>query len=210
MHYKVFSHRHGETILKDAVHQKLFGEVQAILDSISEDELKAKHLSYPNTPMSLSKAINDVIKEKFIAAGWKDESAIFQDAEYQQERWRLDFAKEPISIEVAFNHGEAIAWNLLKPVLASELNHVKKAIQTDAGIIITATAELKEAGAFDGAVGEYEKVLRYLKPLGTILTAPLVIIGLEPPDTFRLEKVQKANGGHASRIVDISPGSAHG
>ena len=29
-------------------------------------------------------------------------------------RWRLDFAKESISLEVAFNHGEAIAWNLLK------------------------------------------------------------------------------------------------
>ena len=48
-------------------------------------------------------------------------------------RWYLDFAKEPISIEVAFNSQmrEATAHNLIKPLLASQLNHVEKDIQTD-------------------------------------------------------------------------------
>jgi hypothetical protein len=36
-------------------------------------------------------------------------------------------------------------------VLASELNHVEKAIQTRAGILICATYEMKSAGGFDGA-----------------------------------------------------------
>ena len=91
-----------------------------------------------------------------MAFGWREESPIFQDTDYQGDTWRLDFAKENISIEVAFNHGSVIAWNLLKPVLASELNHVQKAIQTKVGVIICATDGMKTTGGFDGAVGSYE------------------------------------------------------
>jgi hypothetical protein len=202
MLFKVHSFRNGETILKDERHRKVYDEVIRVLDSVTDEELKEKHRSFGGKSMSLSKAINDVLKEKFSRIGWRVESPIFQDDEYADNRWRLDFAKDPISIEVAFNHGEAIAWNLLKPVLASELNHVRKAIQTDAGIIITATSGLKEAGAFDGAVGEYEKVLRYLKPLGNVLTAPLVVIGLEAPATFKLQKIKKG-GRNTSQIVEV-------
>ncbi|MBU0536465.1 MAG: hypothetical protein KKE20_05840, partial [Nanoarchaeota archaeon] len=107
--------------------------------------------------------------------------------------WRLDFAKEDISVEVSFNHGEALAWNLTKPILASELNHVRKAIQTKIGVIILVTDEMKAAGAFDGAVGSYDKAIRYLKPMNNLLTVPLVLIGLLPPDSFRIEKVKEGN-----------------
>jgi hypothetical protein len=106
-----------------------------------------------------------------------------------------------IAVEVAFNHGEAIAWNLLKPVMAAELNHVEKETNIGAGIgvVICATEALKKAGAFDGAVGSYEKFLRYLKPMNGQLTVPMLIIGLEPPETFRVKKtkdpVTKKNSG---------------
>lgn len=88
---------------------------------------------------------------------------------------------------MAFNHGEATAWNLLKPVLASELNHVEKAIQTQAGVIITCTEALKSEGGFDSAVGTYEKFIDYLKPLGAVLTVPILLIGLDPFDSFRIQ-----------------------
>lgn len=128
---------------------------------------------------------------------------------------RLDFAKTSssgkeaksgIAIEVAFNHGEAIAWNLLKPVLAAEINHVdtETDIGVGIGVYICATENLKEAGAFDGAVGEYEKVLRYLSPLFAKLTVPMVIIGLEAPESFRVEKRKNAiTGKNKGQIVKI-------
>jgi hypothetical protein len=108
-----------------------------------------------------------------------------------QARWRLDFAKENISIEVAFNHGEAIAWNLMKPVLSSELNHVEKESQTRIGVVIMATEAMKKAGGFDSAVGTYEKAIRYLKPLQNQLSCPMVLIGLEAPKSFRINHVGK-------------------
>ncbi|WP_208730533.1 BglII/BstYI family type II restriction endonuclease [Flavobacterium foetidum] len=154
-----------------------------------------------NAPKSLSKSINCLLKERFKASGWKEESSIFQDSQYQGDTWRLDFAKKDVSIEVAFNHASVIAWNLLKPVLASELNHVNKAIQTKIGVIITATEALKRAGGFDGAVGTFEKYLEYLPPLNNVLTVPLFIIGLEPPESFHIQLHQHALRKKIGKIV---------
>src|SRR5699024_11162408 len=104
---------------------------------------------------SISRTINELLKEEFVAYGWEDESYLFQDSEVTGDTWRLDFAKENISMEVAFNHGSVVAGNLLNPVLASELSHVQKAIQTKMGIVICATQALKSAGVFDSAVVSY-------------------------------------------------------
>ena len=103
--------------------------------------------------------------------------------------WRLDFAcAESFCVEVAFNHGEAIAWNLLKPVLSCELNHVKKAVQGKIGIYVCATDKLKKAGNIDSASGSFEKVLRYIKPMMNQLTIPMMIIGLDEFETFKINK----------------------
>ena len=50
---------------------------------------------------------------------------------------------------------------------------------------------MKKAGNFDGAVGSYEKFLRYLLPLQNILTTPILIIGLQAPETFHIDKTTK-------------------
>ena len=42
-----------------------------------------------------------------------------------------------------FNHG-ATAWNLMKPVIASEINHVEQEFQTEIGIVIVASLNLKK------------------------------------------------------------------
>ena len=98
--------------------------------------------------------------------------------------------KKNISIEVAFNHQEAVAHNIMKPVLAGELNHLDKAIQTKMGIIICATENLQNQGGFDGSIGTYEKYISFMKPYMTFVTIPLLIIGLESPDTFGINEKQ--------------------
>jgi hypothetical protein len=167
----------------------LWTEVVTAIESISEEEIAARFESSSRVSKSLSAIINTLLHERLVVLGWADESPIFADASYltgDKGRFRLDFAKDVVSVEVAFNHGEAAAWNLLKPVLASELNHVQKAIQTQAGIIITATEEMKAAGGFDSAVGTYEKYVNYLRPLSNVLTVPLAVVGLKAPRRFRV------------------------
>ncbi|QCW99944.1 hypothetical protein FGM00_07465 [Aggregatimonas sangjinii] len=209
MNYVTHSFRHSEVILNEPEFIDLFTEMTDLLTGISDEDLIAKHESYGadnlvRTPKSLSKAINDLLKERFVANEWSAESAIFQNPNYTGDTWRLDFAKETISIEVGFNHSSVIAWNLIKPVLASELNHVEKAIQTKIGILITATSNLKTRGGFDNAIGTYEKYLDYLPPLQNMLTAPLFIIGLEAPESFHIVQEQFAPRKKIGRVV-INP-----
>ena len=194
MTYKIHSFRHGEIILNNEPDYKIvWNELLNAITSITDDEIINHHENNPRKAKSISESINNLLKSKLVILNWNEESYIFQDDEYSGNRWRLDFAKDSISVEVAFNHGEAIAWNLIKPVLAGELNHVQKEINTEIGVIICATKELKDKGGFDGAVGEYEKFLTYLNPLRDVLSVPIVIIGLDAPSTFEIE-VEKIDG----------------
>lgn len=206
MNYKYHSFRHAGVIFQEPEFIDQFYEITSIIEGITEEDLIDKHNSYgatdiEKTPMSLSKAINNLLKDRFVEAGWIEESGIFQDTAYQGDTWRLDFAKADVSIEVAFNHSSVIAWNLLKPVLASELNHVNKAIQTKLGVLITATEELKRNGGFDGAIGTFEKYVEYLPPLNNVLTVPLFIFGLEAPNSFKVEQHQLAPRKKIGRII---------
>jgi hypothetical protein len=206
MNFRAYPFRHADVVLREDNFIEQFEEICAIIQSISDKDLIEKHLSYGNRseekiPKSLSKAINEILKDRFETHDWSSESSIFQDNRYSGEVWRLDFAKKDISIEVAFNHSTVIAWNLIKPVLASELNHVQKAIQTQIGVIITVTSDLKQLGGFDSAVGTYEKFIDHLPPLSNILTVPILIIGLEPPSTFKINHEQIAPRKKIGRVV---------
>lgn len=193
MEFVTYSHRNAETIfMHDDLYRDIYMEIEQALHGISDEELINTYDSIGRTSKkSLSQPINRLIKQRLYAAGWECESRIFNDSDYIQESWRLDFAKVPISVEVAFNHQEAIAWNLIKPVMASELNHVEKAIKTSAGVVITATAEMAEAGNFDRAIGTFENFVRHLIPMYNILPSPLLLIGLKAPSTFRIDPQTK-------------------
>tara|TARA_B110000444_G_scaffold203162_1_gene195606 strand:- start:122 stop:727 length:606 start_codon:yes stop_codon:yes gene_type:complete len=191
MKYKLYSHRFAQNIVnddKDFISD--YKEVISVIENISDSNLKERFIEEqqkrPNTK-SLSTSINGLIKDGLEEKeGWNPESAIFKEEEYEKSKsyWRLDFAKASIAIEVAFNHQEATAHNIMKPVLAGELNHVEKAIQSRLGIIICATDNLKKQGGFDGTVGTYEKFISFMRPYNSFVTIPLLIIGLESPDTF--------------------------
>lgn len=180
MKFSTYEHRHALTILNSKEYLYIWGQLENILIGITEEEIMKEFLGRGDKRgKSISKSLNAIIKSRLVEKGWQSESPIFKEIEYSDDTWRLDFAKDSISIEVGFNHGSVVAWNLLKPVLASELNHVEKAIQTQIAIVITATNHLKKTGGFDDAVGSYEKYIQYLKPLNTQLTVPTLIIGLE-------------------------------
>lgn len=215
MKFRAQQHRFGLDIIKsDAQLSSLWQDITKTIEGLTDDRIISEY-KLSVSAMSISAAINNLIDSDLQALGWTPQSAIFQGVEYEGKSWKLDFAKTSnsqrkgksgIAIEVAFNHGEAIAWNLLKPVLAAEINHVDTAtdIGVGVGVYICATESLKEAGAFDGAVGEYEKVLRYLSPLFAKLTVPMVIIGLEAPESFRVEKRKNAiTGKNKGSIVKI-------
>ena len=56
------------------------------------------------------------------------------------------------------------AHNILKPVLSSEESSLDKEYETQIGIIITATKELKKSGNFDSTTGTFDDFIEYFHP----------------------------------------------
>lgn len=158
---------------------------------------------------SISGAINTLIDERLCAKGWLGQSPIFGDKRFKRMRWTLDFAKNgTFSVEVVFNNAGSLGWNLIKPVLACERNHVDKATETKVGIIVLATKELKAAGGFDDAIATFDEAPLYLSAMQNIISAtPIIIVGLCAPKTFKVEHyVAEYPGGKrkkAGRIVRL-------
>lgn len=194
MDFVTHSHREGLFLFENhPEYAPYWDDFTAAIQRMTDEVLMDWHrvaLDSRGNCKSLSDAINMAFESELDVSNWAPQSPIFNEPEYRdnhrETRWRLDFANDIVAVEIAFNHGEAAAWNLLKPALAGELNHVEKAIQSRAGIVVTATEALKYAGNFDGAVGTFEKYLRYLRPMMDVLTVPMVVVGLNPPRSFRI------------------------
>lgn len=205
MEIEIHSHRHALELLNTVPEYRvLWAEIKQALESVT-DEAVIEHFqkNFSGRPVkSISRSINTLLDDALSSMGWKSQSQIFSSSEYGEHTWRLDFAKgldfldleavgttdrnSGISVEVAFNHGGSIAWNLIKPVIASEINHVPKAIQTSLGIVIAATEDLKVSGGFDGAVGTFENYVSNLLPLRNLLTVPIAVIGLKSFSSFKI------------------------
>ena len=200
MEFITHSHGHADAIIKSTPSlQKLWVELTETIGEISDTELIEDFEAARRKAKSISSSINRILNKKLVEKDWKPQSRIFKDRDtYQGTTWTLDFSKQTegyshkklgVAIEVVFNHGEAIAWNLIKLSISAEDNQLRK--ETDigdgVGIYVCATEEMKRAGGFDGAVGEYEKVLKYLDPLSLKIKTPIMIIGLSKPKSFKVE-----------------------
>ena len=190
---------HGmAAIREDSRLELLFAEILSAIEAISEDEIIAFFEKQSRSAKSISEAINKLLDRNLVSRGWDRQSPIYKDESLNDKTWTLDFSKGServegkqagIPIEVVFNHGEAVAWNLIKLSLASESNVRKKFdYSPSVGVYICANAELKDKGGFDGAIGEYERVLQYLNPMDIKIPKPLVIIGLKAPLSFYIER----------------------
>jgi hypothetical protein len=199
MKYQLEDFNQGEAaIAKSPELSALWHELLTTIESISDDDLIDYFKSSKRRAKSISEAINFILDERLVEKGWTPQSKIFKGEEFSGKTWTLDFSKSlpdergkmvGIPIEVVFNHGEAIAWNLIKLSLATE-NNVRKQLDFDksVGIYICATKKLKDRGGFDGAIGEYERVLKYLNPLDQKMIKPIVILGLKEPETFYIPR----------------------
>ena len=90
-------------ILNEPEFLKELKEITDVISFNSDIQLINKHQSYganniENTPKSLSKAINDLLKEGLVQMSLIAEAVIFQDTNYQGDTWRLDFAKKIIVV----------------------------------------------------------------------------------------------------------------
>lgn len=189
MRYKKYSHFNGLEIIKNIpeAYEK-YQEICRMLSSITDKEIIDKYRE--KTPgKSISAVLKQVIEEKMKVLNWENNVAIFDDNEVNGRgtKWKSDYVSAPdFSMTVSFDHASVIPNNLMKMTLASEESHMNKNVQTKFGIIITATENLKINGGFDNVVGEFEKYQIQCRVLQNHLKTPMIIVGLEAPESFRI------------------------
>jgi len=212
----VYSHRFAQNILNSVPELSvLWNEIEIALHEISEEEVASVHNDINASgeiTKSLSKAINFLIDDRLTKRSWVPQASLFSAHGYTSKNetaWTLDFSKSVqlsdgrisgIAIEVAFNHGEAAAWNLMKPVLSAEVNYLPKQVDIGegVGVIIVASQDLKDKGAFDGAVGTYERYIKHLQAMRSHLTTPLLIASIAAPTKYFVKPV-KVEGSRSKR-----------
>ena len=201
MKIRVEYHRGAGSIVNEPNLKQDYDEILSALDDILENELldyflkqkqEEKAAGKKNYRKSISDALNFFIRENLVNQGWQKEPKIFKNPDYEAGAWRLDFAKNDICVEVAFNHREAVPHNMLKAVLSTEGNvMLEKEYISQIGVIITATKELKKTGNFDSAAGTFDDYVELLKPYSFFIRCPMIIIGLEGLETFYIDKKTK-------------------
>ena len=104
MEFRTHSFRYGlEIFTTQQDFRVLWNEVIDSINSISDEDIIQYFENQERRAKSISEAINNLLDERLTARGWHRQSFIFNDPTYRSNRgnsnWRLDFAKNDISIE---------------------------------------------------------------------------------------------------------------
>ena len=208
MDFKLHSHRNALEIAESRNYRKDWVSFCQVISSVTDDDLKAAFRALgakragrrKEGQKSLSHAINEVLRKKLQALGWESEPPLFakDKAGLGPNGWKLDFVRRKpdsvggqkgcsYAVEVAFNHSEAAAWVLTKLALACEPTSMAKEVEATVGILVVMQADLKRAGNFDSACCAYNRYLHTIEVMNDLLRAPLIVVGLGAPRTFRLK-----------------------
>src|SRR5690606_33661819 len=159
MNYKIESFKYAEDICRgNESLNKVLKELKEILLGISEKDIMKKFNEIGKNSKSISKTINALLNESLISNGWEREVQIFSENRHgfaTRKRWSMDYYKNSVQLEVAFNHEENTAWNVMKIPLSVVSNIYKHNKEVSIGIIITITNQMRQHGGFDGSVGTF-------------------------------------------------------
>ena len=192
MDYLIHDFRNALVILRS---KGSFAEFEAALHSIQAKDVIDAHERIADeraqrnsrAPAGGQSALNNVINQKLTAVGWEPQPPLFRDRAL--EKWKMDFRKEGIGVEVSFNHAEAIPWQFTRLNIAGESDRVIEANRIEVGVVACAAQSMKTWARMDSAVGTFDQFKAWLREMKPILPVPLLLIGLEargwPSANFR-------------------------
>ena len=207
MKINIHSHRNALEIAESPAFKDDWVAFLEAISSTSDDDLMSAFKALAakrrgkkaEAQKSLSHAINWVLRRKLEKLGWLAEPILFSKEQVGADRngWKLDFVKKntdircpgktsTFAVEVAFNHSEAAAWVLTKLALACERTLMQKDIVASVGILVVMQSELKKSGNFDSACCTYGRYVHTIDVMHDLLRAPLIVIGLGSPETFKI------------------------
>lgn len=183
----LYDFRNAQAVL--STRGSCWAELSATVAGIDCDAIAGKQeelAAIGARPKGGQRALNALFKERLLHLGWEAEPRLFSSLEVELRGWKMDFYRNGVGVEVAFNHAEAIPWIFTRLNLAGESNRVMSEHRVDVGVAMFATESLKTWARMDGAVGTYETARVWLEEMRPILPIPIMVIGLDPGDWEQL------------------------
>lgn len=201
MEYATHDFRHAREILEN---RDSWVELVQTARSIRRDDILLTHRSFATegkrSPAGGQTAINRLFREALTPLGWEAEPRLFSDEEQDLRKWKMDFIKARIGVEVSFNHAEAVPWTFTRLNIAGESDKVLSEHRIDVGVAFFATESLKRWARMDSAVGTFELATAWLEMMRPIMPIPILVVGLSADgwldtDVFRgTRSFRKAEG----------------
>jgi hypothetical protein len=164
--YSKYSFRFAEEVLNSKLILKQ--EIEDIIISFKPD---LTTLSRPH--------FNELLKERFIQHGWKDQPLVFDEP--NDPAAKMDFLKDRIGVEVCFGHASFIGIDLLKFQVCSYSGLDK----IDVGVYIVTTKDFQKhmrndyGQNWEGSL-TFEKIVKYLPHFKSAIQVPVWVMGIEP------------------------------
>jgi hypothetical protein len=121
-------------------------------------------------------AINAVFRE--LLKDWTREPRLFPGEDERMRSWKMDFLKNRVGVEIAFNHAEAVPWTFTRLNIAGESPEVLPEHRIDVGVALFATGSLKSWARMDAAVGTFELACEWLRHMRPLMPIPVLVVGL--------------------------------
>jgi hypothetical protein len=201
--------RHAQEILAS---RDSWGELMHIVRSVQRDDVLHVHHAFGaagrRMPAGGQMAINELFRQQLGPLGWIAEPRLFALSGSDLRKWKMDFLKARIGVEVSFNHAEAIPWTFTRLNIAGESEKVVDEHRIDVGVALFATESLKGWARMDSAVGTFEVAQTWLEMMRPIMPVPILVVGLSagdwvPTDAFR----GTSKGTRGGRVVPVLPKS---
>lgn len=192
MKLELYDFRNAVAILERS-HPAIWQEFQDELGSISARDIAEFHRGLVRRAVDRKRrpqagaqtAINQLIEAHLKAASWRAQPALYVGAEKRGSElagWKMDFKKDKVGIEIAFNHQEAIPWIFTRLDLAGESDEVLPDARIDVGVAAFAAKSLKAWGRMDATVGNFGQARLWLDKMKPVIPVPIVVVGLHAAD----------------------------
>ncbi len=175
--------------------------LRSFLEELEEDAIVSNYEE--SKFVSIASVLKKNIINQLVKKNWKQTKYIFKDNKYMNSRWTNQLSYNGIVMNFCFDHHYSICWNLVRGELDTRPNYIEKNGYSEIQILVTATKKFQKSYGFDPSIGTYEDYVEFMKPLQTILHAPVILIGLNSFNTFKIQKI-RIDGKNKGKIIRMS------
>lgn len=200
MHSEILNYRSAIEILEHETFRTSWVQVKTCIEELSAQNVIQAQLEMARQwlwgarkapPVGMQPALNEVIRASLEQKyGWEGQPRLFRSDAEGLAGWKMDFFKDDIGVEVAFNNASYFPWIFSRLNVAGESSDVVKEHKVKVGITICAKRDAKKWGRMDSSVGVFEEVSLWLEVMRPILPIPMALVGLssygweDPPPIF--------------------------